>query len=181
MEPIKGFEEVSAEEREFKHITPGAYLCAIVNAEYTPLNAEGKGNYLTLELEFSDGDLLNYCRDTYERAGFWPLTVSVSAKESVAWKFKQFTNAVESANEGYKWNWDESTLPGKDVHILINMEEYEKNNGDIGERVDRWNCEFLTVEQFEKGTKKGKLKKLQNKPVEAKDSFEAAISENPFA
>ena len=61
------------------------------------------------------------------------------------------------------------------------MEEYEKNNGDIGERVDRWNCEFLTVEQFEKNAKKGKLKKLQNKPVEAKDSFEAAISENPFA
>lgn len=39
--------------------------------------------------------------------------------------FKAFTEAVEDSNQGYHWDWDETTLKGKLFGCLFRREEWE--------------------------------------------------------
>ena len=43
--------------------------------------------------------------------------------------FKGFIKAVEESNPGYVWNWDESTLKGKKVGLILQEEEYVPTGG----------------------------------------------------
>ena len=49
--------------------------------------------------------------------------------------FKHFTNCVEESNNGYKWEWDEKTLIGKFIGLVLGEEEYEANDGSIKTRL----------------------------------------------
>ena len=42
--------------------------------------------------------------------------------------FKAFTEAVEESNQGYHWDWDETTLKGKVFGCLFRREEWEYDN-----------------------------------------------------
>lgn len=43
--------------------------------------------------------------------------------------FKRFTTAVEQSNNGYAWNWDETTLKGKVFGGVFGREEFETSDG----------------------------------------------------
>ena len=49
--------------------------------------------------------------------------------------FKSFIDSVEGSNEGYKWNWEERSLEGKRIGIVLGEEEYIKNDGSVGTRL----------------------------------------------
>lgn len=156
MKQIDNFENVKANEGGFDRPAPGAYIGVILDAEDVP-----KKEYIKMNLDITEGDYKGYSFETLERAGFCPLHSIRSYKETAIGFFKAFINAVENSNEGYKWEWDEESLINKKIGFVIGEEEYEKNNGSIGERlyIDR----LLSVDDVRAGKFKVPAKKLLEK------------------
>jgi len=51
--------------------------------------------------------------------------------------FKGFIQCVEQSNHnGFKWNWDEQALVGKWIGVVLGEEEYRKQDGSIGTRLN---------------------------------------------
>lgn len=55
----------------------------------------------------------------------------VSCKESAQESFQRFITAVQKSNPGYKWEWDEMSLKGKELVMVYGEEEYRANDGSI--------------------------------------------------
>lgn len=45
--------------------------------------------------------------------------------------FKRFVTSVERSNEGYTWNWDETSLKGKMFGGIFGREEFVTNDGKL--------------------------------------------------
>ena len=162
MKPINNFETVQANTGEFNRPKAGGYICVITLADDVPMNAQtGKGDYIKLEYDIADGEFKNYYTTQYEKFGgsFWSARFIRSYKEKALGMFKHFINCIEESNIGYKWNWDEITLQGKFIGLVIGEEEYQKNDGTIGTRM--YVKDIKTVEQIKHGDfKVPELKKL---------------------
>ena len=162
MKPINNFDTVQATTGEFKKPTPNGYICKITLADDYPFDANtGKGDYLKIEYDIASGEFKDYYTEQYNRFGgdFWAATMFRSYKETALGMFKRFINCIEESNIGYKWNWDEKTLQGKFIGLVIGEEEYWKNDGTIGTRMYVKNVK--TVEQIKHGDfKVPELKKL---------------------
>lgn len=128
MEKIKGWEEVKAS-GEFERLPNGAYQCTIISVEDV-----ASSQYLKIEFDICDGQYLQFASEAYKSLGFWILTAIRSYKPGYEAMFKGFTNAVEKSNEGYEWDWNESSLEGRDFGAVIVTEHYLKNTGDEGLR-----------------------------------------------
>lgn len=128
MKEIKNFEEVK-ENVDSQRPAPGGYIARIVNVEDEP-NKE----YLLVSFDIADGEFKNYYRGLYDAFNFWGGTFYRSYKEKALSMFKGFITSVEKSNRGYVWNWDESTLKGKYVGVILQEEEYEAQSGyDAGQ------------------------------------------------
>jgi hypothetical protein len=80
--------------------------------------------------------------------------------------FKHFTNCIEESNAGYMWAWDEKSLQGKYIGLVIGYEEYINGSGETKERL--YVKDVKTVEQIKQGDfKVPELKKLANSPASA--------------
>lgn len=177
MEAIKGWEEVKAS-GDYERLPNGAYICTIINAEDNK-----DGQYLNIEFDITAGDkeYLQFASNAYKNLSFWILSMVRSYKESAHGMLKRFVNDVEKSNDGYTWNWDESTLEGKDIGCVICTEHYWKNNGDEGLRYKVKNT--FPIDEIDKYKDK-KYEDMYAKDFDAKknnDSFEQAETENPFA
>ena len=88
-----------------------------------------------------------------------------SYKEKALGMFKHFTNCVENSNAGYTWAWDEKSLVGKFIGLVLGEEEYEKSDGSVGIRL--YVKEVKTVQEIKDGNFKiPELKVLKNRPSE---------------
>ena len=134
MRKIEDFDKVSETVNERKSPPAGGYVCTV----FAVLDVPEK-EYLKVEFDIAEGEYKDYGVATLERAGFNPLKMVKSYKESAKGFFKRFISAVEKSNPGYTWNWDEHTLVGKRFGAVLGEEQYRKNSGDIGTRlyVDR--------------------------------------------
>lgn len=138
MNPVENFESVEAtQETEFKKPTAGGYICMILDAEDVAWDElRQKGSYLKMKFDIANGDFVSYYTDLSQRFGNWSnaATFIRSYKESAMGFFKQFIVCVEQSNPGYKWNWDEKSLNGKFIGLVLAEEEYEYN-GEIKTRL----------------------------------------------
>ena len=179
---IDNWENVSTESKGFNEMPADGYVCDIVNVdyvEYDPLT--DRGNYLTFEVDVVEGEFKDYARNTYNRAGFWPLTFSISCKPSVAWKYKKFIKAINESNTDFKGEWDSDNFETMQIGVVMSKEEYKKNNGDIGQRFSRWDAEFVSTEDIRKGNFTVKpLKKIELETFNSFDDVAKAVA-NPFA
>ena len=105
-------------------------MCKIVSVKDEP-----QKQYLRIEYDIAQGDYKDYALDCEARNGFWPLTTIRSYKDRAIGFFKHFISSVEKSNRNYKWDWNEQTLEGKFVGMVIGEEEYEKRDGSIGTRM----------------------------------------------
>lgn len=160
MKKIENFEKVEASSYEYKNPKAGGYVVKITLADDVPFdNRTGKGDYLKIEYDFADGEFKNYYQETFSRCGFWGGTMYRSYKENALGMFKHFIDCVEKSNAGYSWNFDETTLQGKFVGVVLGEEEYENKSGEIKKRLYVKNIK--TVEQIKNGDFKIlKLKEL---------------------
>ena len=134
MKPINNFENVQASTGEFNKPTAGGYCIEIVAVKDVPMNAQtGKGDYLVIDYDIYYGDFKGYYTKQHERyGGDWFASFIRSYKESAAGMFKHFINCIEACNIGYKWDWNEQSLVGKYLGVVLGEEEYEKKDGTVG-------------------------------------------------
>lgn len=118
------------EAKDFERVTPGGYVCGITNVKDVP-----ESEYLLIEYDIAEGPLKNYYRQLNEAKGFWGGKFVKSYREKALPFFKGFITAVENSNNGYKWNYDETTLKRKLIGLVFGEEEYTKNDGTVGKRL----------------------------------------------
>lgn len=109
----------------------GGYEAKILKATVTP-NRDGSES-LIIMLDITSG----------EYAGFFKRDFDTNPYENKRWRgvyrqrlpendnskstayFKAMTEAVEKSNKGYKWDWNENSLKGKAVGMLVRDKEYD--------------------------------------------------------
>lgn len=75
-------------------------------------------------------------KETFERAGFWPTVLFRSYKDNALGYFKAFKTAVEESNPGYTFDCrNVQSLVGKKMGVVTGLEEYQKKNGEVGQRL----------------------------------------------
>lgn len=123
MKKIENFEQVKAN-GEFDSLKPGGYIGVLYKAE-----DESDKEYLKVFFDIAEGEFTGYYKNLYSQFNFWGGVFIRSYKEKALSMFKGFIKAVEESNVGYVWNWDESTLKGKKVGLILQEEEYVPTGG----------------------------------------------------
>ena len=124
----------------------GGYVCIIRKVTDDPTKEQ-----LRIEYDIAEGPFKNYAADTAERSGWWPLDTVKSYKAKALPFFKAFIDAIEATNAGFKWygNFDERTLVGKGVGIVLREEEYYNRSGQLKTRLKPY--EFMPVARIRCG------------------------------
>lgn len=124
---------------------PGAYIAVICGVE----DNERK-EYLRISWDFSDGEFKGNNRETYDRAGFWPVQLIRSYKTKALGFFKAFKTALEDSNPGYHFSEDNlSAMIGKRLCVVLGEEEYQGNDGIIKTRL--YVYQTRSLEAYRKG------------------------------
>lgn len=151
MKPINNFENVQATTGEFNKPTANGYVIEILSVKDVPMNEQtGKGDYLKIEYDIAEGEFAGYYSKQHERfGGNWNASFIRSYKEKALGMFKHFTNCIEKSNSNYIWNWNETTLIGKKIGLVLGEEEYINSQGNL--RVKLVVKEIKTVEDIING------------------------------
>lgn len=120
------------EEREgFNNPKPGGYIARITYAE----DVEEK-EYIKIEWDFAAGEFKGDNYATFQRAGFWPMALYRSYKESAWGFFKAFKTALEKSNPGYVFEEENiKAMAGKYIGVVLGEESYTKKDGTEGTRL----------------------------------------------
>ena len=116
----------------------GGYEAKIINAKV--VNYDGSnGSYERLEIavDITAGEYKDYYKQDFDNntrddkkwrgvARFYVPTDDGSEKDEYTKSvLKSVTDALEDSNKGYHWDWDETSLKGLKVGILVRDKEYE--------------------------------------------------------
>ena len=126
----------AAGERE--KLPAGGYEAQIINAKVASYTGQN-GVYERLEIavDIISGDYKNYFQEDYDNnpredrkwkgmARFYvPTDDGSDSDEYTKSVLRSVTDALEASNKGYTWNWDEKSLKGLKVGILVRDKEYE--------------------------------------------------------
>lgn len=152
MKPIKDFDKIQAS-GDFERLPAGGYVIRITEATDEPSK-----EYLRITYDIAEGPEAGRYKNEEPDNAYRHQFIR-SYKEKALGMFKAFTNALEESNKGYKWDWKESTLPGKILGVVIGYEEYEANDGNIKERQRIASC--ISADRVRQGDFKiPELKKL---------------------
>ncbi len=116
--------------KEFKALTPGGYICQILDVKDFP-----EKEYLAIKFDIAEGEFKGYYAERERTLGFAPGQFIRSYKEKALPFFKNFITSVEKSNKNYKFNSDETTLIGKYFGVVLGKEEYVSNEGELKERL----------------------------------------------
>ena len=174
MQKINDWEKVKSTS-DFERLPAGGYICTIIHVDDVPAK-----QYLKLEYDIAEGEHKNHWTQISEQFGWWGGDFIRSYKDTAIGMFKGFIDAVEASNPGYKWNWNEESLEGKAVGLVLGEEEYIKNDGSVGTRLKVRNVK--TTQQISDGRFRiPQLKKLEEKPAaESQETFEEVMADVPF-
>lgn len=123
MKPISNWENVE-EYKEFKKVEPGGYVIEIISVKHDEMS-----EWLNLEYDIVEGEFKDYYTERFKKWNYLRPTFYRSYKESCLRMFKGFVTAVEKSNANYIWYWDENTLVGKKVGIILQEEDYVPSMG----------------------------------------------------
>ena len=140
MKALNGYNEVKASTGEYARLPAGGYVCKITKVEDVPTK-----EYLRVSFDICEGEYRGWYRDQREELedrGFnasYIGTVIRSYKDSALGFFKAFIAAVDESNgtqfgPTVESGLDEQKLVGCLIGFVISYEEYQKNNGSIGQR-----------------------------------------------
>ena len=114
----------------------GAYVCTIKQAV---VRQTDYGDQLCIVFDISTGEWAGYYQDDFDNNSrddkkwkgvlrqFLPKNDGSDRDEWAKSLLKGLTTAVEESNRGYTWDWEEKSLAGKEVGILMRNEEWEYN------------------------------------------------------
>lgn len=117
----------------------GAYLLKIENVKYIDNSEKGYSDQIVFMFDIAEGEYAGFFKKQYEAntsedkkwKGTYRIYVPADdGSEKDQWtmsRFKTMTNNFEESNQGYAWNWDETTFKGKVIGAIFNDKEYEYN------------------------------------------------------
>lgn len=168
MKEISGWNEIEAQgNEEYKRLVPGGYVCRITVVQDNPAK-----EYLYIEFDIAEGELKGYGAQFMERNGFTPLRMYRSYNDKSKGMFKGFVTDLELSNANYKWAFDEKTLVGKFIGIVLGEEEYRKQDGSIG---TRWNARTKSVGAIKDG--RFKVPEKKTLPVETNPASAFSVAD----
>lgn len=140
MKALNGYNEVKASTGEYARLPAGGYVCKITKVEDVAAK-----EYLRVSFDIYEGEYRGWYRDQREELedrGYnasYVGTVIRSYKDSALGFFKSFIAAVDESNgtqfgPTVESGLDEQKLVGCLIGFVISYEEYQKNNGSIGQR-----------------------------------------------
>ena len=118
----------------------GGYICKIIGAKLIETNY---GQSVKVALDIAEGDYAGYFQKKYDNNQNedkkWSCSYLLSVpkddgSEKDGWtkrRFKTFTDALESSNDGYHFDWDERKFKGKLIGVVFNWRQYDFN-GTVG-------------------------------------------------
>lgn len=175
MKPIKEYDMIN-EAGEFRRLPAGVYGVKITNVIDNP-----EKEYLEIYCDITKGEYANYFKTLVE-SGLKDTSRCIrSYKTNALPFFKAFITAVEKTNSGYKWDWDEKKLIGKNVIAIFGEEEYLDNEGNV--KVGVKLVEFHSLERFQKGDLKApEIKRVERPTVAAEEPkvAELELDDLPF-
>lgn len=179
MKKISGYDKIQ-ESGSFKKLPVGGYVVKILSAIDVP-----EKEYLRLSFDIAEGPNKGFFAEEYKndtREGKkWPNagTFVRSYKEKALPMMKGFTTAVEKSNKNYTWNFDESTLKGKLVGLVIGEEEFVNSSGKM--RTHTYVNAVRSVDIIREGKFEiPELKKLSDDKVAASTPAASQPFQNPF-
>ena len=117
MKQIENFRNITSVNK-YVNITPGGYICRI-----TGIKDYEQKEYLEIEYDIAEGENRGYYLNLFQKFNFWGARFIRSYKQTAIQYFKAFIDAVEASNKEYYFNFDERTLIGKYVGIVLGEEE----------------------------------------------------------
>lgn len=179
MKKISGYDKIQ-ESGSFKKLPVGGYVVKILNATDVP-----DKEYLRLSFDIAEGHNKGFFAEEYKNNTRedkkWPNagTFVRSYKEKALPMMKGFTTAVEKSNKNYTWNFDESTLKGKLVGLVIGEEEFINSSGKM--RTRTYVNAVRSVDIIREGKfEVPELKKLSTDKVAASTPAASQPFQNPF-
>lgn len=179
MKKISGYDKIQ-ESGYFKKLPVGGYVVKILSAIDVP-----EKEYLRLSFDIAEGPNKGFFAEEYKNNTRedkkWPNagTFVRSYKEKALPMMKGFTTAVEKSNKNYTWNFDESTLKGKLVGLVIGEEEYVNSSGKM--RTRTYVDAVRSVDVIREGKfEVPELKKLSADKVAASAPAASQPFQNPF-
>ena len=151
MKKIDNWNEIEAKGMDdYKPLPAGAYKCKIMKAEVYV--GQSGNESLKVMVDIINGDFKDYFTNRYKND-----TRNDKKWDNNACKYlglgetglpflKGFITSVENSNVGYKWDWDETKLKGKEIGCVFRYEEYEKQDGTKGIKTKL--AQFRSVEKL---------------------------------
>lgn len=193
MKRIEGWENIK-ENSGFEKLSPGGYIVKLLNIQDVP-----EKEYLKISFDIDEGEKKGFFTEQYKNNTQtdkkWPNAGSFirSYKATAASMFRGFTNAVENSNKGYTFDFNEESLKGKKVGVIVAEEEYVNQKGQV--RVRTYVSAVRSVDTIKKGEftvpelKKLNITKTTNQPTndfvnpfanDATTASEPVADNNPF-
>ena len=153
------------EDSDFMLLPKGAYVIKFLDVKEES-NKSGTGSHLKIAFDIAEGEFAGFYKKMFDNstkedkkwsadAYFFVTCPEDNSEQYVIDNFNKFMTAVEDSNNGYHWNWDESTLKGKVVGAKFCNEQSEYN----GNVYDHTKCKWFTTAQKVRDGKFGQLPK----------------------
>lgn len=174
MRKINNWENIK-ENNGFEKLPVGGYIIKILNVQDV-----AEKEYLKVSFDIADGEYKGFFKKQYDgdnRADKkWPNAGSFvrSYKSTAESMFKGFANAVENSNKGYAFDFNEKSLVGKQVGIVVGLEEYVNQKGAVRERT------YVSAVRSVETIKRGDFKIPDTKKLDPTKTASTTKSAEPF-
>jgi hypothetical protein len=155
MKRVDNWDSIQAVTNGGEQLPAGVYKVGIVRAEagVTKTNKEK----MVLALEITDGDYQGIFSRKYKSKkqfnenAAWPCLFHQVTEGDSLGRYKALIMAIEASNPGYKWDFDETTLKGKEVGCVFREEEYiGQQDGKVHSIAKPY--QFIPLDEMDKAT-----------------------------
>lgn len=163
------------ENNGFEKLPVGGYIVKILNVQDV-----AEKEYLKVSFDIAEGDHKGFFKKQYDedtrQDKKWPNAGSFvrSYKSTAESMFKGFANAVENSNKGYTFDFNEKSLVGKQVGIVVGLEEYVNQKGAVRERT------YVSAVRSVDTIKKGDFKIPETKKLDLTKTASTTKPAEPF-
>lgn len=163
------------ENNGFEKLPVGGYIVKILNVQDV-----ADKEYLKVSFDIAEGDKKGFFKKQYDedtrQDKKWPNAGSFvrSYKSTAESMFKGFANAVENSNKNYTFDFNEKSLVGKQVGIVVGLEEYVNQKGAVRERT------YVAAVRSVDTIKKGDFKIPDTKKLDLTKTTSTTKSAEPF-
>lgn len=130
-----GYDEAIANTGEGYTLPAGNYICKILKA--VPIQTMSGAEAIKINFDIDEGEYKGFFGTKYNsqkesgnaNAKWGGVFTQITGGKSISF-FKGMITAIEQSNNGYTWNWDETTLAGKRFVGQFGREQFIGNDGN---------------------------------------------------